>query len=52
MLLALGRCQEGASDLHATDMKPLPTAAGAKLQTFLAAHRDTIAKAGCPPATL
>jgi len=51
-LLALGRCPEGAAELHAPDMKPMQTPAAAPLQPFLAAHRDAVAKAGCPPATL
>jgi len=51
-LLALGRCAEGAAELHAPGMKPMQTPAAARYQAFLAAHRDAVAKAGCPPATV
>jgi len=51
-LLALGRCLEGAAELHAPEMKPFQTPKAAPYQAFLAAHRDAIAKAGCPLATL
>jgi tetratricopeptide (TPR) repeat protein len=51
-LLALGRCPEGAAELHLPELKPLQTPAGARYQAFLAAHRDAVAKAGCPALTL
>ena len=51
-LLALGRCPDGATELHTPDMKPFQTPAAAPYQAFLTIHRDAIAKAGCPPATL
>ena len=51
-LLALGRCPEGAAELHMPELKPLQTPAGARYQAFLAAHRDAVAKAGCPAPTL
>jgi len=51
-LLALGRCPDGAAELHAPDMKPFQTPAAAPYQAFLAAHREAVAKAGCPPPTL
>ncbi len=51
-LLALGRCTDGAAELHTPDMKPFQTPAAAPYQAFLAAHRDAVARAGCPPATL
>ena len=50
-LLALGRCPDGVAELHTPDMKPFQTPAAAPYQAFLAAHRDAIARAGCPPAT-
>jgi tetratricopeptide (TPR) repeat protein len=51
-LLALGRCSDGPAELHAPAMKPFQTPGAAPYQAFLTAHRDAVAKAGCPPATL
>jgi len=51
-LLALGRCPEGAAELHAPEMKPLQAPGATRYRAFLAAHRDAVAKAGCPAVTL
>jgi tetratricopeptide (TPR) repeat protein len=45
-LLALGRCTDGEAELHAPGMPAM-----AAFQGFMAAHRDALAKAGCPAAT-
>jgi tetratricopeptide (TPR) repeat protein len=51
-LLALGRCADGAAELHAQDMTVFQVPAAAPYRAFLAAHRDAVAKAGCPAPTL
>jgi tetratricopeptide (TPR) repeat protein len=51
-LLALGRCPEGAAELQAPEMKAFQAPAAAAYRAFLEAHRDAVAKAGCPPAAL
>jgi tetratricopeptide (TPR) repeat protein len=50
-LLALGRCPDGAAELHAPEMKAFQTLSAAPYRAFLAVHRDAIANAGCPAAT-
>jgi len=52
-LLALGRCADGATELRTPSIvNSFQTPTAAPYRAFLAAHRDAVSKAGCPPAPL